>query len=101
MKEGARKATLWLVSLLLTAGLAASLLTFRDYTEVATDIPQLSPAELPAIQSDTTRVRAEETTAAKPTETKAVTPAEPVQQPDNIDAESLDDLFNDAVLQIL
>lgn len=101
MKEGARKATLWLVSLLLTAGLAASLLTFRAYTEVATDIPLQSPAELPAIQSDTTRVRAEETTAAKPTETKAVTPAEPVQQPDNIDAESLDDLFNDAVLQIL
>lgn len=101
MKEGARKATLWFVSLLLTAGLAASLLTFMNKTAVATDIPQQSPAEIPAIQADTTVVKPEETPVAKPAETKAATPAKPVQKPEDIDAESLDDLFNEAALQIL
>lgn len=104
MKEETRTIILWIVSIILAAGLAAGIITFWNNTAVATGNPQQYYSEFPVISADTTEAIQADTTPIVP----AKHPQEPVrasepskQKQDNIDAESLDEMFNKAAQQIL
>lgn len=104
MREGARTITLWIVSIILTAGLAAGIFTLWNSTAVTTGIPQQSQSEFTVISADTTDIIQADTTLvvpAKPPQKPVRTSEPPEQKQDNIDAESLDKMFNEAAQQIL